>query len=66
MTDKFRRFVDRFSTGGEERSTLNTAIEIKSNGTATVSSGDLATIVFKRFEDMNRSVEDRQADIERF
>jgi len=66
MTHKVRRFVDRFSTGGQERSTLNTAIEIKSNGTSTVSSGDLATIVFKRFEDMNRSVEDRQADIERF
>lgn len=65
MTEKFRKFVDRFSTGGKEYSTLNTIIEIKSNGTSTVPSTDLATIIFKRFEDMNRADEDHRVDIER-
>jgi hypothetical protein len=64
MTEKFRRFLDAFRTGGTERSTLNTAIEISSNGSSSVPSDQLAKIVFKRFADMNRADELQSADVE--
>jgi hypothetical protein len=65
MAATFRKFVDAFRAGGVERSTLDTAIEISSNGTSSVPSDQLATIVFKRFADMNRVERDQPTDVER-
>jgi hypothetical protein len=64
MTEKFRKFVDAFRAGGVERSTLDTAIEISSNGTSSVPSDQLAKIVFKRFADMNRADDHLPTDVE--
>ena len=65
MPGTIRKFVDAFRTGGMERSTLDTAIEISSNGTSSVPSDQLATIVFRRFADMNRVERDQPTDVER-
>jgi hypothetical protein len=65
MPETFRKFIDAFRAGGVERSTLDTAIEISSNGTSSVPSDQLATIVFRRFADMNRVGRDRPTDVER-
>jgi hypothetical protein len=64
MSEKFRKFVDAFRTGGVERSTLDTAIEISSNGTSSVPSNELAKIVFRRFADMNRVDDVQPTDVE--
>ena len=64
VTEKFRRFFDAFRTGGMERSALNTAIEISSNGTSSVPSDQLAKIILKRFADMNRAEELQSGDVE--
>lgn len=63
MRETFRKFVDAFRAGGVERSTLDTAIEISSNGTSSVPSGQLATIIFRRFADMNRVKRDQATDV---
>jgi hypothetical protein len=65
MRETFRKFVDAFRADGVERSTLDTAIEISSNGTSSVPSDQLATIVFTRFADMNRVARDQPIDVER-
>ena len=60
MNDKFREFgkqlLDAVTPGGVEHSVLGTRIDVSPNGTTSVPTQDLKTILFKRFDEMNRSV----------
>jgi hypothetical protein len=47
-----KRFIEIFTPGGVEYSTLGTEFHVSSNGTITVPASELQKILFKRLEEM--------------
>ena len=50
-----KHVINAITPGGVEKSAQGTTINVSANGTTSVPPKDLKNILFKRFEEMNRS-----------
>ena len=61
MTERLKEIskhvLNAITPGGVELSIQGTTINVSANGTTSVPPKDLKNILFKRFEEMNRSAE---------